>query len=123
MQAPAWIFGLTVVELGLLQYPIRFFDTAVSSSFTFEFLAFPTMSVLYNLHYPTHRKLWVRFCYIVAYPSVMTGFEVLLEGNTNLIKYTGWDWYWSLLTISAVLQFSYWFFTWFTGGKSKVRFM
>lgn len=40
-QVVTWIIGLLVVELRLIEYPVRIFSYANRSSFTFEFFIYP----------------------------------------------------------------------------------
>jgi hypothetical protein len=117
MQIPNWLLGLTVVELGLIKYPVRFLAIAMRSSFTFEFMAFPTVSVIYNIYYPVDRSVWIRLLYIAAFPCTLTVGEIILVNYTQLIEYVHWTWYISWISIALVLQASYWFYSWFIWGS------
>jgi len=112
-QAPAWIFGVLVVEHGLLKYPYRYFKRANFTSFTFEFLILPIISIFFNIYYPQNETKIKKFIYCSIYSSSLTIFEVTLEKYTNLIKYTGWKWYWTWITICMFLHFVRLVYVWF----------
>ncbi|MFT9494440.1 CBO0543 family protein [Anaerosolibacter sp.] len=109
-----WIFGLLVVELDMIEYPVRFFMEASMTSFTFEFFVYPAICVLFNLHYPEKKSSISQWMYYVIYCSVISIIEVILEKYTNLIIYINWEWYWTwitlLLTFYASRKFYLWFF-------------
>jgi hypothetical protein len=116
MQFPAWILGLVVVQLGLIEYPSRFFARAVSTSFTFEFLAFPAVSAIYNVYYPLKKALWKKIFYIIIFPTVLVITELIIKDYTDLIKYIHWTWSLSWISITLTLLVSYWFYKWFCVG-------
>ncbi|MBM4761787.1 CBO0543 family protein [Bacillus sp. B15-48] len=107
MQLLTWPLGLIVVELNLITYPVRFFDDATKASFTFEYFIFPIVSGLFNIHYPKNQSVWKVFIYTSVIVSLLTIGEVLLEIFTNNIEYVNWHWYWSWLSMFAVLHLSY----------------
>jgi hypothetical protein len=120
MQVPAWLFGLIIVQYGLIQYPDSLIDHAVSTSYTYEFLALPTVSALYNLYYPAGRSALVKLRHALLYPSWMTAIEIILVNYTNLIKYVHWTWYFTWVTVALTLHLSFLFYTWFTQGKVRL---
>ncbi|MCF2939749.1 hypothetical protein L1N85_15115 [Paenibacillus alkaliterrae] len=113
MQVPSCLFGLLVVEYNLIEYPVRFFANATNSSFTFEYYALPAMSVLYNLYFPQGKSLSRKIMYALAFPSVTTFTEVILERYTDNIEYVHWTWYFSWLSMLLVLHLSYLYTRWF----------
>ncbi|KIL42133.1 hypothetical protein SD70_02885 [Gordoniibacillus kamchatkensis] len=117
LQLPTWFFGLAAVQWGLIIYPSRFFDKAVSTSFTYEFLALPVISAVFNLHYPKTRSFWPKIVYILAFPTILTLVEVILERNTLLVAYIKWTGYYSWITIAFTLLLGYWFYKWFAFGS------
>jgi len=120
MQLPAWILGLVVVQYGLIEYPSRFFAHAVRTSFTFEFVALPVISVLFNIHYPTQKSFWWRILYAIAFPTILVPIEVLILRYTNLVKYIHWTWYLSWFSILFTLLLSYGFYKWFALRENNV---
>ncbi|MGC5327621.1 CBO0543 family protein [Brevibacillus sp. SYSU BS000544] len=113
MQVLTWPFGAIVVENRLIEYPERLMEYAYRISFTFEFFLFPSISALFNIHFPKEKSWMVKLLYIVSFPTVMTIIEVILEKYTDLVKYRHWTWYWSWITITITLLISYWYFCWF----------
>ncbi|MBS4174914.1 CBO0543 family protein [Bacillus sp. FJAT-49736] len=116
MQLPGWLLGLAVVQLGWIEYPSRFFAHAVRTSFTFEFLAFPVISILFNIHYPVQKGFWMKMIYIIFYSTILVIMEILILHFTDLIKYTHWKWYLSWISITLTLLLSYRFYYWFFRG-------
>ena len=109
-----WIIGLYVVQKGWIEYPIRLvFEKATSTSFVFEFLVYPAICVFFNLNYPQKSTPFVKVMYYCLIVSAITAFEAFLESHTLLIKYTGWTWYWTWLTLFATFYASRKFYLWF----------
>lgn len=112
-QMMTWLLGLVVVELELLSYPVRFLAQVNRTSFSFEFFLYPAICGIFNANYPSGRGRRIEFFYLLAYCSVLTGLEVLIKTYTSLIKYTGWAWYWSWISIGLTLFVSRLFCVWF----------
>ena len=113
-QIITFLIGLSVVELGLLQYPVRLFASISRTSFTYEYYAFPVTCALFNVWYPNNRSTLIQIGYYVSFTSVLTIGEVIIEKYTELIKYIHWEWYisWGTIYISFFLTrlFCIWFF-------------
>ncbi|MEW9701102.1 CBO0543 family protein [Paenibacillus sp. SI8] len=107
-----WILGLIVVQNGWIDYPIREFRQN-ATSFTFEFLAYPTVAAYLNIFYPGKKKSWIQFVYMTAYPAGITVTELCIEKSTQLIDYISWNWYWTFLSTWATLYLSRGFHVWF----------
>ncbi|WP_078379745.1 CBO0543 family protein [Sutcliffiella halmapala] len=113
-QLITWLFGLAVVETGLIKYPSRlFFKHATKSSFTFEYFVYPGLCVLFNLYYPEKRNLLVKALYYTFHAGIITFFELIAVNFTQLIRYPKWTWYWSFLTMWSSNYLSRLFFRWF----------
>lgn len=110
-QTMTWSMGLIVVELGLIEYPIREFVKAGGTSFSFEYFIYPSLCVIYNLRYPVG-ALWKKVGWILGFPSIMTLSEVILERSTELINYIHWTWYWSWISLCLTFLISRVFFLW-----------
>ena len=112
--AMTWPLGLFVVDMGWIQYPIRFFENANKASFTFEYLVYPVLCVYLNVYFPVKKHLLLRMAYYTVICSVVTLVELFLLYNTNLIIYIHWDAYltWITLFVTFYLnrQFCVWFF-------------
>ena len=117
MQTLTWFFGGLVAEFNLVTYPVRFLNHAFRTSFTFEFFAFPVLSVLFNLYFPKNASWKKRGMYIFSFPSIMTFIEVLLEKYTDTIEYINWSWFFSWITILITLCISYLYYKWFFNRK------
>lgn len=99
---PVWILGLSVVELGLLEYPVRELSDINRTSFIFEYLILPVVCIFFNAYYPSSSTRKIQIAYYLAFSSTLTLLESLLEKYTMLIKYTGWKWYFSLISMCIV---------------------
>ncbi|CAI6047902.1 CBO0543 family protein [Cohnella sp. JJ-181] len=113
MQFLAWIFGLIVVELHLLSYPVRIFTEATRTNLTFEYCALPTVSAIYNVRYPAKGRFWLRAAYAAAFPTVLAAAEWPIATYTDLLEYERWNLGMTWLSEFAVLQACYRFYKWF----------
>jgi len=112
-----WILGLIVVQYGWLEYPVREFSKANATSFLFEFLILPIISIFFILNYPIHKTLEVRILYFFTIISVFTLIEFLIERNTMIIKYHSWKWYWTWISMSLVIYMVMVIYRWFYKQK------
>lgn len=113
MQSLSWIFSGITVELKLIAYPVRFFSYAFRTSFTFEYIIFPVVSVLFNLYFPRNGTLLKKISYTIAYPTVLIIGEVILEKFTDNIEYLQWNWFYSWISMLVTLIIVYSFYKWF----------
>lgn len=120
MQVPTWLFGTLVVKERLIEYPVGFLSVVYKASFTFEFLVFPAISAIFNVHFPNEKPWFIKSIYIFSFPTVMTIIEILLEKHTELITYINWTWYMSLISMTITLLLSYWYYLWFFGKIKKM---
>ncbi|AGK55834.1 CBO0543 family protein [Bacillus sp. 1NLA3E] len=112
-QSLTWLFGLMVVQLGLIEYPVREFPKASHTSFSFEYFIYPATCVVFNLHFPVHKSLVHKIGWFLFFPTWMTILEVLIAQNTELIHYIHWAWYWSWITLFLTFLFSFIYYRWF----------
>lgn len=114
-QLPTWLFGLIVVERHLLEYPYRELSKVNSTSFIFEYLVLPIICVHFNAHFPVKATKMKKLLFYLVTSLIFTIGELILERYTTLIKYTGWEWYMTFLSVWFVLWLSkittQWFFT------------
>lgn len=108
-----WVTGLEVVNLGLIEYPVRFFSNANGTSFTFEFLVYPVISAFFNIYYPENKSGLVKFIYYASICSVMTVLELLLENYTQLLRYIDWTGYLTWFSLFVTLYISRLYYRWF----------
>ncbi|WP_342431285.1 CBO0543 family protein [Neobacillus sp. FSL H8-0543] len=107
------LFGLVVVELGLLEYPIRLFASVNRTSFTYEYFAFPVVCAAFNVWYPNGRNPVFQIGYYSGVVSVLTAVEVIIEKHTDLINFIHWEWYTSWITICLSFYITRLFCVWF----------
>jgi hypothetical protein len=106
------ILGLIVVQNGWLEYPARELQHNYTSV-TFEFIGYPIIAVYLNVYYPAAKSRWIRWLFVLAFPTGITIIEIMLERHTHLIHYHTWDWYWTFLSTLVTLQLSLVFNRWF----------
>ena len=112
-----WPAGLLAVEMDLISYPITLFPSANQynqSSFFFEFFLFPTIAIIFSLHYPK-KRVGIVFYYII-FTGFFTGLEVILEKTTKLVEYHHWKWYWTFVTVNFSLFINHTYYLWFIKG-------
>jgi hypothetical protein len=114
-----WVIGLLVVELKLIEYPVRSFAYASKTSFDFEYFVYPAFCVLFNLHYPEGKSFAKRFLHFIYYCSGLTAVEVIVEKNTNILNYLHWSWYTTFITLFITFFMSRQFYKWFFNIEEK----
>jgi hypothetical protein len=112
-QMITWIIGLLVVELRMLEYPVRSFAYASKTSFDFEYFIYPSFCVLFNLYYPEGKSFARRFLHFIYFCSFLTGIEVVVEKNTDILVYLHWSWYTTFITLFITFFMSRQFYKWF----------
>jgi hypothetical protein len=92
IQMITWPAGLIPVEAGWLKYPVQLLPHANhynKTSFSYEFLLLPTLSILFSLYFPKNGNGFMKLMYYTLFTCVLTIIEVILEKNTHLIDYQG----------------------------------
>ena len=121
VQLPTWLLGLAAVELGLLEYPYRELASVNRTSFIFEYVILPVLCVHVNNYYPRRVSTLVKAAYLASIGLIVTGVEVVLERHTMLIKYTGWQWYWTWISVVFIFWLTQrtvaWFFSFRIAAK------
>jgi hypothetical protein len=118
-QLITWPFGLTVVQLKLIEYPVREFSYAQRASFTFEFFIYPAICVVFNMLYPEGKSKIRQFMHFFYFCTAMTVFEVLCEKYTNVINYLHWNWSITWITLFITFFITRKYYLWFFGMKPK----
>jgi hypothetical protein len=118
-QLITWVTGLSVVELGLIEYPVRLFPYANRTSFTFEYFIYPAICAIFNVHYPENKNKLGQFMYYFYFCSALTAVEVIFEKNTNILKYIHWTWYITWITLFMTFYLTRKFYVWFFKLKEK----
>lgn len=112
-QLPAWIFGLAVVEAGLIKYPVRVFSKANGTSFTFEYLALPFICIFFNLYFPENKGLYRKVIYYMSFLSFFTLLEYFVEKYTLILKYVHWNWYTTFTSMALFMYLVRLIYKWF----------
>jgi hypothetical protein len=120
-QLITWFIGLLVVELRLLEYPVRSFAYATKTSFDFEYFIYPSFCVLFILHYPEGKSFTRKLLHYVYYCSVITFIEVIVEKYTNILTYINWSWYTTFITLFITFFMSRIFYVWYFDIKEKEK--
>jgi hypothetical protein len=116
---PTWILGLTVVELGLIEYPYRELSAVNRTSFIFEYIVLPIMCIHFYVHFPEHSSRAAKFKYYFVITFIFTCIEYLTEKYTDLLKYTGWKLSWTFISICFIFWLSIEVTHWFFNGISS----
>ena len=92
-----------IVKKKHVSYPVRFMSKYFDSSILFDYLLFPLLCVFYNR---TSEKSNLNSIFLqpFIYSTPMTVLEVILEKNTNLIKYKK-KWNWLITYVTLVVTF------------------
>jgi hypothetical protein len=113
VQLPTWLLGLASVEMGLLEYPYRELASVNRTSFIFEYFVLPVLCVHVNNHYPWRASALAKATYLAGIGLLLTGWEVVLERYTMVIKYTGWEWYWTWISVVFIFWLTQKMVAWF----------
>jgi hypothetical protein len=119
-QGLTWISGLFVVEFGMIEYPVREFQIASATSFSFEYFIYPAVCIVFVLRFPEHKTIWHKIGWFVLFPTSITILEVLIERYTKLIDYINWTWYYSWLSmfIFDIMTLNY--YLWFIKKRTGI---
>lgn len=112
-QLLTWVLGLVVVQLDLIEYPVRLFPKATMTSFDFEFFIYPSICAIFIVHYPENKSRVKQLLYYAAYCTGITVVEVLVERYTDIITYKHWHWYTTWLSLFATLYLNKKLVGWF----------
>ena len=66
-----------------------------------------------NNYYPWRVSTPVKAAYLASIGLIVTGAEVVLERHTMLIKYTGWQWYWTWISVVFIFWLTQRMVAWF----------
>lgn len=116
-----FIWGSPVVNLMLLDYPVRLLPHYYNTSILFELWVFPTLCVLYNQITRT-RSLWPIIYYAVLFSMGITAIEYPIEVYTDLIEYLNWSWFTSLYTLTIAFLCSRAFIAFFRWGCDYFKY-
>ena len=115
------IWGSPVVELNLIQYPIRLLPQCYDTSILFELWVFPVLCILYN-QVTRERRLWPIIYYALLFSTGITAVEYPLELYTDLIKYIEWSWLTTFFTLTITCLNSRSFIAFYRWGCDYFRY-
>ncbi|MEQ8201066.1 MAG: CBO0543 family protein [Syntrophomonadaceae bacterium] len=118
-QFVTWPLGLAVAEYGLIEYPVRLFSNATKVQFSFEYLIYPAICVVFMMTYPEDRGRFKEFMHYFNYCTIMTMIEVVAEKYTANINYIHWTWYLTWLSLFITFYISRKFYEWFFRVNAK----
>ena len=121
-QIITWVAGLAVVELGLIEYPVRlFFPHANRASFSFEYFIYPAIGAIFNVNYPKNKSSFGQFMYYFYYCTTMTVIEVIIERYTDVLTYIHWTWYITWITLFITFYITRKYYVWFFKLKQNIN--
>jgi hypothetical protein len=84
-QMLTWLFSIVMTEFGVLSAPIREFPEATKINFTFEYLVFPTIAVLFQRWYPENGGKVRRGIHYLYTVGGIIGFMFIIGKTTDLM--------------------------------------
>ncbi|HEU5140397.1 MAG TPA: CBO0543 family protein [Bacillales bacterium] len=98
------IFGVLIVEEGMLSYPVGIFPSYFDTSPLYEYLLLPVVCIYY--YQSSFDSNWRGIIgQALIYSCLLTIFEKFLETYTNLIEYYTWTWVDSFFSIFFMMIF------------------
>ncbi|MBB6450830.1 hypothetical protein HNR44_002820 [Geomicrobium halophilum] len=89
-----------VASYKFVQYPVRFFPNVFPINVLFDYIVYPTVTILINQMTEKDQPKTILFK-ILAFTAPMTVLEYLMEKKTNLIKWSKrWKWYHTFVTMT-----------------------
>ncbi|VBB07798.1 Hypothetical protein LUCI_3063 [Lucifera butyrica] len=95
----AFVWSSPIVNLGLIDYPVRLLPHFYNTSILFELWVFPVLCILYN-QITRESGLWPVIYYALFFSAGIVAVEYPLELYTELIVYKSWTWFTSLYTLT-----------------------
>lgn len=118
-QTLTWPAGLLLTSLNLIEYPVRLFPKAISSSFLNGFILNPSIFCIYYIHYPIKSKSIWKSLYTLLIIGIPITIEFLNNKYTNLIKYKTWNWYYSFILLLVTYFIATKYINWFIKNTEK----
>lgn len=111
------LWGGAVVQLKMIEYPVRLWARYFDSSIFFELWIFPVLGILYNQ--AARGGYGAALGYALLFAAGITAVEYPLERYTDLIKYNTWSPGVSFFTIVLFLLLSRAFLAVYRWGCSR----
>lgn len=110
-----FVWGSPVVNLKLIDYPVRLLPKFYNTCILFELWVFPIMCILYN-QVTREKGLTSIVCYAVLFSAGLTAIEYPIELYTDLIHYIEWSWFTTFYTLIITFLLSRSFIAFFRWG-------
>lgn len=89
-----------ITSYKVVEYPVRYFPKVFKSHILFDFLIYPTFTILYN-QITENDKTLATFCKLLYFTIPMFLIEYWAVRKTNLIKWEkGWGWYHTFISVT-----------------------
>ncbi len=110
-----FVWGSPVVNLNLIDYPVRLLPKFYNTCILFELWVFPILCILYNQ--VTRKKgLLPIIGYAILFSAGITAVEYPLEMYTDLIEYLEWSWFTTFYTLMITFLLSRSFIAFYRWG-------
>lgn len=110
-----FVWGSPVVNLKLIDYPVRLLPKFYNTCILFELWVFPILCILYNQ--VTRKKgLLPIIGYAILFSAGITAVEYPLEMYTDLIEYIEWNWFTTFYTLMITFLLSRAFIAFYRWG-------
>jgi hypothetical protein len=116
----AFAWSSPVVNLKLIDYPVRLLPDWYNTSILFEIWAFPVLCILYN-QVTRQRGLWPILYYAALFSAAVTAIEYPLQLYTDLIKYQHWSPFTTFYTLMLTFLASRGFIAFYRWGCDYSR--
>ncbi|MDF2926468.1 MAG: hypothetical protein K0R57_5382 [Paenibacillaceae bacterium] len=113
-QIITWTLSLVFVQLGMISNPVREFEKATRANFTFNFLLYPTVSMMFSMYYPSKSSKLKQFLYQLAIIGVVSLSMQYVEVYTELMEFNHFNWFIGglvlLFGVNASRKYAQWYF-------------
>jgi hypothetical protein len=94
------VIDIFLTTFKIVRYPVRFFPKIFSANLLFDYLVYPSLTILYNQM--TEKDKPIAIFYKLLYFTVPMFFiEYWAVRKTNLIKWNkGWKWYHTFISVT-----------------------
>jgi hypothetical protein len=96
--------GVFVERENMLEYPVKFLRDYFDTSILYEYVLFPLVCIYF---YQTTYRASYRGIFMqgLLYTALLTGSEVIVERDTNLLDYKTWTWFYTFGSVFLLIIF------------------
>lgn len=91
-----------LINEGYYYHPYRLLPNIFSIAITFDYVAFPALTILYNYTSESSKLRWI-IGQATLYAAGLTIVEEWIEQNTELIRYRTWTWVHTFISATLTL--------------------